>query len=273
MAMTLAILYKEKHLILIAGFENGMCSVFALKENTHEWITTYRGQAHSQPVLSLDVNPSGEYFISSSADALIAKHPIPTKQQTTIPGHQAAQNSNASAPPKATGGIGALFSGSGETASKKASGIGQLGSKAWEDPIKVVNTKHAGQQNLSIRSDGRIFATAGWDSKIRIYATKSLKELAVLKWHQVGVYAVAFACIEAAADAEPAQKSSTGKVLQLEGDSETQSATANSLVRPAGDLTERQSMSVKDKRMHQARHTHWVAAGAKDGKLSLWDIY
>lgn len=277
MAMTLAILHKGKQLVLIAGFENGMCSVFVLHETSHEWKTTYRSQAHSQPVLSLDTNPQGDYFISSSADALIVKHPIPTTMQTTISdattSPAARKPASSSAAPKAAGGIGALFA--DEPAKAKSTGIGQTVSKAWEDPIKVVNTKHAGQQNLTVRSDGLVFATAGWDSKVRVYATKSLKELAVLKWHQVGVYATAFAQVEAGDEAEKktADKTSTNLVPNLEGSIRTSDDTNNSLTPRSLAILDRGAMTVKDRRVHQAKHTHWLAAGAKDGKMSLWDIY
>ena len=59
--------------------------------------------------------------------------------------------------------------------------------------MKTIQTKHAGQQSLSVRSDAKIFATAGWDGRARVYSTKSMKELAVLKWHKEGCYALAFA--------------------------------------------------------------------------------
>ncbi len=277
MAMTLAILYKERNLVLVAGFENGMCSVFVLYEGAHEWVTTYRGQAHAQPVLSVDVDTRGEYFLSSAADSLIVKHPIPTSLQTIIPQAAASPPPIATAtdgptptPAKTTTGIGALFAGQPPAARVQTPGVGRVGSKAWTDPIKVTNTKHAGQQSLTIRSDGRVFATAGWDSKIRVYATKSLKELAVLQWHQVGVYATAFAYIRQEADAASSHHNHN---KQLQSAPPAQEDVSDALVARSGGAVETRAMTVKDKRLHQAKHTHWLAAGAKDGKLSLWDIY
>ncbi|KAH6698929.1 WD repeat-containing protein, partial [Verticillium dahliae] len=55
------------------------------------------------------------------------------------------------------------------------------------------HTKHSGQQSLRFRDDGRVFATGGWDAMVRVYSGKTMKEVAVLKWHEVGCYAVAFA--------------------------------------------------------------------------------
>lgn len=106
-------------------------------------------------------------------------------------------------------------------------------------PAKVVNTKHSGQQSISVRSDGKIFATAGWDTRIRVYSVKTMKELAVLKWHRDGCYAVAF-----------------GQVLEQDGGGED------------GVL-----VTAEERRREKVRMAHWVAGGAKDGKVSLWEIY
>lgn len=107
---------------------------------------------------------------------------------------------------------------------------------------KTLQTKHAGQQGLTIRDDEKIFATAGWDGRMRVYSTKGFKELAVLKWHKEGCYAIAFA-----------------DVTSHESSDEQ-------------SLTQKQ-MTVAEKRDQKARTTHWLAAGSKDGKVSLWDIY
>lgn len=275
--MTLAILRKQKHLVLIAGFENGMCSVFVLHENAQEWVTTYRGQSHSQPVLSLDADPQGEYFISSAADSLIVKHPIPVSLQAVIPESKtttentSTTSDSAATPPRAATGIGALFASQPATANGAAVAVGKFSTKAWQDSIKETNTKHSGQQSLSIRSDGRVFATAGWDSKIRVYATKSLKELAVLKWHQVGVYATAFAHIRKEPEGAPkleAGESSARSIALL-----AQEDRSTALVSQSSSPADVRAMTVKERRLHHAKHTHWLVAGAKDGKLSLWDIY
>lgn len=110
---------------------------------------------------------------------------------------------------------------------------------------KLLQTKHAGQQSLTIRSDGKIFATAGWDGRVRVYSTKTMTELAVLKWHKEGVYAVGFAKIVEGDDGEG------------QGD----------------DADGGQVVSVRDRRKQREMRTHWLAAGSKDGKVSLWEIY
>ena len=140
-------------------------------------------------------------------------------------------------------------------------------------PIKTVPTKHSGQQGCSYRNDGKVFATAGWDGAGRVYSAKTMKDVAVLKWGGgVGCYATAFAEVGARC----------GKVAEVsvveEGDEEavveasTSTSTSNEVApRPIGQSGV--VTSVQQRRDEKARSTHWLAIGAKDGKVSLWDIY
>ena len=116
------------------------------------------------------------------------------------------------------------------------------------DP-KLIQTKHAGQQSLNVRSDERIFATAGWDGRVRVYSTKTMDELAVLKWHKEGCYALAFADVNAGA---VSNKSEMNEQKDNSADSR---------------------LTVSEMRTSKAKSTHWLVAGSKDGKISLWDIY
>jgi WD40 repeat protein len=45
---------------------------------------------------------------------------------------------------------------------------------------------------LSTRNDGRVFASAHWDHTVRLYQTKNLKPLAVLRHHRGSVHSVRF---------------------------------------------------------------------------------
>ncbi|ODQ55322.1 WD40 repeat-like protein [Saitoella complicata NRRL Y-17804] len=134
---------------LLAGYESGYTVVMKLTANG-TWETVYDSKVHSQPVLSLGVHPSREWFVTTAADAMIAFHPLfPSSSPST-----------------------------GSPTSEPA----------------VYNTTHSGLQALDIRDDGEIFATGGWDGKIRIWRRKGKepKQLAVLKWHKESIYAVAF---------------------------------------------------------------------------------
>ncbi|KAH7173537.1 WD40-repeat-containing domain protein [Fusarium flagelliforme] len=260
MAMCLALLHHNDVLTLIAAFENGYATVQRL-EADGQWTTTYNSQAHSQPVLSLSV--CNDFFITSSADSIVAKHPIPTQlffplEDTELPKSTERVVEIIDEDPK---GKSLLSAGLRSSSAQTSTGAPKKG-VAWKDPLKAINTKHSGQQSLDIRSDGRIFATAGWDSKVRVYSTKTMKELAVLKWHQVGCYAVAFADVKIS-DKVKDDTSTTGE--ENNKTSTALSTRTTSVVRTG--------LSVKEQRIATARQTHWIAAGAKDGKISLWDIY
>ena len=110
-----------------------------------------------------------------------------------------------------------------------------LARHALDGELQSVNTKHAGQQGLAVRSDGRIIATAGWDGRGRVYSARTLEEVAVLAWHKEGCYATAFAHVR-----EESNASTT---------------------------------TVAQRRANKARTTHYLALGSKDGKVSLWDIF
>ena len=196
MVMAIGLHYHMDKLFVLAGYESGHVAVWQ-KNDTKHWETTYVSKSHSQPVLSLDIASLLDCVITSSVDAVIAKHPF-----------------------------------RGETSG-----------------TKKVQTKHAGQQSLTVRSDEKVFATAGWDGRMRVYSAKSMKELAVLKWHKEGCYALAFANVS-----EP-YSSSDGN--GAEGD---------------GSLAKR-DLTVSEQRTEKAKQIHWLAAGSKDGKISLWDVY
>lgn len=192
---------------VVCGYEDGQVGVHvhpgALDNRDTAWARLRLVRLHSQPVLSLAVAHSGDFIITSSADAQIVKLPFDFRP----------------------------------TASH-------------DESPKIVNSKHAGQQGLSIRSDSKIFATAGWDSRVRVYSTKTMKELAVLKWHKEGCYSTAFADI-----------SPIGNDATPDHDNTTQTVATSALE------------VIKRQRTAKAQRTHWLAAGGKDGKISLWDIY
>ena len=118
-------------------------------------------------------------------------------------------------------------------------------------PIKTTETKHSGQQSLHVRSDDKIFATAGWDGCVRVYSAKTMRELAVLKWHKQGCYALAFA------DLSSQQTETSEHKNKYPGDEQASTTL----------------QTVGQRRETKAQTTHWIAAGSKDGKVSLWDIY
>lgn len=210
--MALNILADTSQIQVAAGYESGHTMVFVQDDPSAAFQRLYCARPHSQPILSLSIAPSHDCYFTSSADAILAKHPLPCAQ-----------------------------------------GIWKTELK----PFKVVQTKHSGQQGLQVRSDGRIFATAGWDGRVRVYAAKSMKEVAVLKWHKTGCYATAFASIN-----------NPTSLTGLQTTEEHEQDQAATVIDHSSAIT-----TVQQRRNDKAQTTHWLAAGSKDGKVSLWDIY
>jgi WD40 repeat protein len=52
---------------------------------------------------------------------------------------------------------------------------------------------HLGIDDIAVRCDQKIWATGGWDGRVRLFDAKKKKPLAVLKHHTGGVHTVAFA--------------------------------------------------------------------------------
>lgn len=129
---------------------------------------------------------------------------------------------------------------------------------------KTVSTKHSGQQSLCVRSDGRLLVTGGWDSRIRIYSAKTLKEVAVLKWHKEGVYAVDFSKVFDT-DAENSGRTEVDETV--EGGGRERIASGEIIKKETG------LARLQRKREEAIQKTHWVVAGAKDGKVSLWEVF
>ncbi len=217
MVMTLSLFHHSAtgELTVVSGYEDGHTMVHIRRDprspaEPWSWKKVLVSQPHSQPLLSLEVSSDGDFFYTSSADAMLAKFAVPSTSLSTA--------------------------------------------KVVQKPAKSLNTKHAGQQGLTVRSDGRLFATAGWDARIRVYSARTMNELAVLKWHKEGCYAVAFAQIHPNHTSEVDMNVSTASTV-------VSIATGSALG------------AIRQQRSAKAQSTHWLAAGGKDGKISLWDIY
>jgi WD40 repeat protein len=257
MVMSLAMFHVGVSLTLVAAYESGLATV-TQQDDAGSWNVLYRAQSHSQPVLSLDVSPTLEYFFTSGADAVIVKHPIPRADptDTTSPLAQPSVNVKTSRPNNGKSLLSAAFATEPQPLKPTQKAIIEVQTQ----PLKITNTKHSGQQGLRIRSDGKIYATAGWDSKVRVYSAQTMRELAVLKWHQVGCYSVAFANVDLTHLDSSGPKGKAGVAESI----------VDGVISSIPKLVD---ITVKDRRIKQVKATHWLAAGSKDGKISLWDIY
>ncbi|OBT88337.1 hypothetical protein VE02_03410 [Pseudogymnoascus sp. 03VT05] len=269
MVMSVSILYVSSRLTLVVGYESGHAMV--VQDNPIiGWCRLYLAQPHSQPILSLGVTLDMASFITSGADGIIAKHPLSSLSPPLAqPVHSQTGPIPQKVPVKNPSLLSGMFAAQSPTAPSAKPPRPPVKPEVVTKPLKVVQTKHSGQQSLRIRSDGRIFATAGWDTKVRVYSVASMKELAVLKWHKDGCFAVAFAeVINVQEDKEAADED------KLEGkkpEAESSEGGETAVVAPPRRVG--LAISAREKRIQQATQTHWVAAGSKDGKVSLWEIY
>lgn len=92
---------------------------------------------------------------------------------------------------------------------------------------------------------------------MRIYSAKTLKEVAVLKWHSEGVYAVGFGEILDGQDIESS----------MDGDSAADEKADQVAKRETG------LGRLQRQREERMQIKHWVVAGSKDGKISLWEVF
>ncbi|KAH7116015.1 WD40-repeat-containing domain protein [Dendryphion nanum] len=299
MVMAVKIIHHRpsSNLIVIAGYEGGFTAVHLLGPSPHisskesmlrRVQVIYLSRPHTQPVLSLDASPDAKTFFTSSADATIARHCIPDttlninssqltsdsnselstseQPQTTHPTNQTLElepseplsfskkpltplpntttNSSTTQTPPPPSGLSHILSTAPSLTRTKPSPP-KPAEPALSPPQKTLQTKHSGQQSLTVRSDGRLLVTAGWDSRIRIYSAKSLREVAVLKWHKEGVYAVGFGDVWGEGKGE-------GDKIE-------------------GRVSGLSKLQVQREREIQGRR--WVVAGAKDGKVSLWEVF
>jgi WD40 repeat protein len=308
MAVKLVNHSASNSILVLSGYEGGLTAIHQLPSgkapNVRLAQLLYLSQPHTQPVLSLDVAPDAKTYYTSSADAVIAAHIIPdipcateaTNRGTGQNEEHPATGDGVLSASRATSEVRSEVSSSTQphTTPKEASpfpfqatslsftkqpvvpsrlqstpvaGLSSLLSTSTpqakikppppattpvsiQPAYKTINTKHSGQQSLRIRSDGRLFATGGWDSRIRVYSSKTLKEVAALKWHKEGVYAVDFAQVLVAEN------------LREEEEDEEEKAVAQTGLQ-----------KLQRQREEQMQLKHWIVAGAKDGKVSLWDVF
>lgn len=104
-----------------------------------------------------------------------------------------------------------------------------------------------------------------------MYSCKTMGELAVLKWHREAVYSVGFADVLGG----DGGMGSEGGLVEGTTDSQEMISRGDhqSVVKANGSGTQVALLTARQRREWKTKNTHWIAAGSKDGKISLWDIF
>ncbi|KAG0233439.1 WD40-repeat-containing domain protein [Mortierella sp. GBAus27b] len=144
--------------------------------------------------------------------------------------------------------------------------------------VTTVALKSNGINDVKIRSDNKIIGLAGWDGRIRVFSTKTVKPLAVLKYHRESLDCLDFAVVqdhEETIDGAAFKKSDS-----VHSGSNITSEQASEPSQPEGWCEDTEDTSEEDsdtentlKERHQWSGRHWIAAGGKEGRISLWVIY
>ncbi|KAF1814149.1 WD40 repeat-like protein [Eremomyces bilateralis CBS 781.70] len=248
---------------------------FPWSDTSLTWKEVYSSCPHSQPILSLDISPIHPIYYTSSADDKLVAHPLPSPTYSSTTATSSADPLPRSHSPPLSNppsGLSQLISSSKQAA---------ISTPLKTSPLQTASTHHPGQQNLRVRSDGLILATAGWDGRARVYSASTLAEVAVLKHTGLstkvaqGLYALDFAGLtlqtnggEGGGSKQEGLSGDQGMVL-----SRNETDRSGGVVMRSEKKTSVRRGMVRERRGERAKGMHWVAVGGKDGRVSLWEIY
>jgi len=139
---------------LLAGWEDGSLELFDLRAGR----SRARAKIHSEPLLCMDVDVCAKFALTGAADRRLCLTPLD------------------------------LASTSSETTDARCLGEPETATL----PVTNEASGSGGIAALCLRPDRRIFASGGWDKRIRIWQRRNLKPLAVIHHHTGTVNAVHF---------------------------------------------------------------------------------
>ncbi|WVQ96250.1 hypothetical protein IAU59_003354 [Kwoniella sp. CBS 9459] len=125
--------------------------------------------------------------------------------------------------------------------------------------------KQIGNSCVVVRPDGRVVAVGGWDGKIRLFSTETLKPLGTLSSHRDTVHAITFANPPAVPSASAT--SDEAGVLSVE-EASTLDLADNDSDGEESDHDEDDDTQGKG----GVPRDRWFASGGKDTKVALWGL-
>ncbi|CAO3575197.1 unnamed protein product [Mortierella alpina] len=223
---------------MIVGYEDG--SVVLYQENSIRSTTSKRtmdvvwsAKCHREPVLGLDLSRDMRFAVSIGSDNALVKYDL-------------------------------------------------FGAHQGVPEFMQVPLKTSGVAEVKVRNDSKIVALAGWDGRIRIFSARAFKPLAVLKHHRESLYCVDMADVQEAGGISVSEPGSPASAKR--DDTENNAGQDDESMRlqdvASNDGSESESESeddsdeeaaVANRRLWSKRH--WIAAGGKENRISLWEIY
>lgn len=166
---------------LIVGLEDGSVAVWDAR---HPAAALESTKPHTEPVLCIAARPSAGLALSGAADRRLCALSIRARpsEAMAVPGAEPAQT--------------AAIGGSARARSD-AKRVGASPGIAVVHSIELPVTNDAldtgGINDIAVRADSRVFASAGWDRRVRLFEFgKRWRPLAVLRYHAGAVNAVDF---------------------------------------------------------------------------------
>ena len=165
--------------LVLSGWEDGALRLFDLRRGG----TPISARTlHSEPVLCLDTLPDNSAVVSGAADCVVAVTPIRISRAS---GAAAAGTTDSSA--------GCERGDTAEGANHGDAEDSELGAPTVQLSIPTTgDAEHGGVQSVSVRPDGKLLASGGWDRRVRLWQWGKWKPLAVLQQHTGTVNAVHF---------------------------------------------------------------------------------
>ncbi|KAJ3995642.1 WD-40 repeat-containing protein [Lentinula boryana] len=199
---------------ILISYENGNVALrrYANSEKSMSvegkgWEVIWETALHREAIMAMQVSSNNQFALTVSADHIIGRYDLTVSE-------------------------------------KVHHGFWLISVKAsTPDGSTIHRTKHPGNACIAIRDDGRVCAVGGWDGRIRLYSTSSLKPLGTLKYHKDGCQALSFATM---ISTDPGSR-------YKEQDQ---------------DADEDEDM-LDEEKMQRGR---WLMSGGKDNRIAIWEL-
>jgi len=136
--------------------------------------------------------------------------------------------------------------------------------------FEQIQLDSAGLSDVRIRCDRKLVASAGWDKRVRLFGFKSLKPLAILRFHTESVHAVDFAC------PNPDSISEHSTTEDTKSDTTSSTVSSTSLTVSSAEqsrFTLSTSLGFVSKPDLSQLRLGMLATGSKDTRIAIYHVF